>query len=305
MATKVTLSTKRQSNDDTGLEVLLEKVRAVFESVERSCSRFDPASDISRLNSSPDSWHKVGIHCYSAVREAHAAYVKTGGLFDPRILGDLIRLGYEGSWTKGVPSPVQSTDGTPRGRLPSWTPQFDSKGGVLAGPHPIDLGGIGKGLALRWSGENIEQECETFLIEAGGDCICRGGGPEGQGWDIGVQNPHDPAGDPVMVVRIAGAAVCTSSVAVRSWWRGGSLKHHIISPSTGEPGKGGLAAVTVISGDPAWAEIWSKSLFLAGKDSIEEFSQGEDIAAAWVCDNGSVGSNPRFQDFVIWEQGVR
>ena len=44
--------------------------------------------------------------------------------------------------------------------------------------------------------------------------------------------------------------------------------HHLIHPRTGEPGGDGLLAVTVAAPDPAWSEIWSKTLFLAGRAAM-------------------------------------
>ena len=60
------------------------------------------------------------------------------------------------------------------------------------------------------------------------------------------------------------AACATSSVRVRRWRRGGEQVHHLIDPRSGRSADGGLAAVTVVAADPAWAEVWSKSLFVAG-----------------------------------------
>ena len=39
-------------------------------------------------------------------------------------------------------------------------------------------------------------------------------------------------------------------------------------PATGDPGGAGLRAVTVAGSDPAWAEVWSKALFLEGRRGI-------------------------------------
>ena len=44
----------------------------------------------------------------------------------------------------------------------------------------------------------------------------------------------------------------------------GRAVHHLVDPRTGEPGGDGLLAVTVAGPDPAWAEVWSKTLFLEG-----------------------------------------
>ncbi len=301
MATSVILSVCPAPPLAAGhLQKALERVREVFSETEASCSRFLQSTDLSNPNPPPSDWHSVAQLCFSAISEAYDAYKLTEGLFDPRILRDLTSLGYVNSWTAGLPDSRSIPSGRTRQALNDWQPGFESDGKVRIGEFPIDLGGIGKGLALRWSAKAIESETPNFLIEAGGDCICSGSGPTGTGWNIGVQNPFQPEGDPLMVLRLSDIAVCTSSTAVRSWWQHGVLRHHIIDPRTGEPGGNGLTAVTVIAKDPALAEIWSKSLFLVGEESIKEFSEFRGVAAAWITDRGEILRNSLADPYIIW-----
>lgn len=300
MATSVIVSVCPAPTATVDLRKALERVREVFSETEASCSRFQRSTDLSKLNRSPSDWHSVATRCFSAISEAYDAYKMTDGLFDPRILRDLTSIGYVNSWTSGLPDPRSNSSSRTRQALHDWQPGFEDDGRVRVGEFPIDLGGIGKGLALRWSAKAIESEAPNFLIEAGGDCICSGSGPGGTGWNIGVQNPFQPEGDPLMVLRLSDLAVCTSSTAVRSWWQNGVLRHHIIDPRTGEPGGNGLAAVTVIAKDPAEAEVWSKSLFLIGREGIREFSESRDIAAAWISDHGEIFRNSIADAYIIW-----
>lgn len=304
MATSVKVSLCHMPGTADPLESL-SKVEKVFSQTERSCSRFDPSSDLSKLNRSPQLWHSISPWCFRAVLEAYQAYTSTDGLFDPRVLTDLVSLGYRESWTKGGPDPKAEYGGNHKARPSAWSPEFKGEDQVLVGEYPIDLGGIGKGLALRWAAEEISPEQGNFLIEAGGDCICAGAGPTESGWNIGVENPFDQDNDPVMVLNLQNQAVCTSSTAVRSWWQNGKLRHHLIDPRTGQPGSEGLAAVTVISEDPAVAETWSKSLFLMGEKVIGKFSEGKGIPALWITDRGDVIENSLFNPYIIWRRPLK
>ena len=67
------------------------------------------------------------------------------------------------------------------------------------------------------------------------------------------------------MLEVADEAVATSSTRVRHWRAGGTEVHHLIDPDTNRPGGDGLVSVTVVSSDPAWAEVWSKVLFLEGR----------------------------------------
>ncbi len=84
---------------------------------------------------------------------------------------------------------------------------------------------------------------------------------------------------------------------------GSRVVHHLIDPSIGEPGGDGLLAVTVAGPDPAWAEVWSKSLFLAGRQSIATVARGRGLAAWWVADDGSVEMTPAGRSTTLWVAG--
>ena len=284
----------------------------VFRRVERACTRFDPSSALMLANAGPDQWHSVPVELYEALAEAAAAHVVTDGLFDPRVLRVLESYGYDRSlpFEEG---PVEVGSATPKGRHSRtstvrisaalrgvWNPSFDEPSlPVWLGSEPIDLGGIGKGLAVRWAMEELAGAGVSVLLEAGGDCSVVGAGPDGDGWKVGVQDPRE-GDDPVAVLALTDRACATSSIRVRRWRSNGRDVHHLIDPRTGAPGGTGLAAVTVVDQDPALAEVWSKSLFLAGADGIEALADHRGLAALWVTEEGSLGLSAAMHPFVIW-----
>jgi thiamine biosynthesis lipoprotein len=279
------------------------EVRALFAEVERQCTRFDPASDLMRANAAGDEWQEVGVHCFEALQAAAAAHRRTAGRFDPRVLAVLEDLGYRG--TLPVASGTVRTDAPRLAPTPAagpWRPRFDPGGRQVAvGTVPVDLGGIGKGLALRWAADLLRTAgCTSFLLEAGGDCVY-GAGPGGSGWRLAVE---DPAGatTPIAVLEVADGACATSSTRLLHWLAGDRPVHHLIDPSTGMPGGGRLRAVTVVAGDPAEAEVWTKVLFLAGEDGIADAAGANGLAALWVDDAGTVRSNAAMRPHVIWER---
>jgi thiamine biosynthesis lipoprotein len=281
------------------------QVRALFDEVERQCTRFDPGSDLMRANAAGDAWQPVGDRCFAAIEAAAQAHVMTGGRFDPRVLRTLADLGYTTSlaFAEGdLALPARTTAHQPARPKAPWSPGFDrSAGAVRVGPEPVDLGGIGKGLALRWSGDLLHAAgADTFLVDAGGDCLAAGAGPDATGWRIGVE---DPAGgsDPVAVLSVQDAACATSSVRLRHWRVGADDVHHLIDPSTGRPGGAGLRSVTVVAPDPARAEVWSKTLFLYG-ELIGSAARKHGLAALWVYANGSHEFSTAMTPHVIWRR---
>jgi thiamine biosynthesis lipoprotein len=292
-----------------GASAAVDRAREVFENVERACTRFDPASSLMQANADSGSWHQVPVELFEAVLAAGIAHHETDGLFDPRVLRTLESFGYDRSlpFASGPVVTPAADEHRSRGPLArqvaasAWHPRFGADGcSVLLGPDPIDLGGIGKGLAVRWAAERVAGAGRSALVEAGGDCHMAGPGPDGDGWKVGVEDPLGGS-DPVAVLSVTDLACATSSVRLRRWRSGDTEVHHLIDPRTGRPGGAGLVAVTVVGEDPARAEVWSKSLFLAGSDGVRGLAEARGLAALWVRDDGVVGTTGAMDGLVAWK----
>jgi FAD:protein FMN transferase len=272
-----------------------------FHDVDTTCTRFDPHSPLMRVNARPDGWHEVPPMLFLAIKEAHRAHQKTKGRFDPRVLRSLVGLGYDRSLAFSSGAVETGRAGALRPPAGPWRPRF--RGGphpqLLIGREPVDLGGIGKGLALRWASEQLRADVDDFLIDAGGDLTCWGPGPDGDGWKVAVEDPRGGS-DPLAVVTLRDTACATSSIRLRRWRCAGRSVHHLVDPRSGRPGGAGLSAVTVIAPDPVEAEVLSKSLFLEGRRRIADKAARVAAAAFWVHSDGTVGETPHFGERVIW-----
>jgi FAD:protein FMN transferase len=320
MASIVTVQVRQRPlrHGDTPRDVEATVARALneFHRMERDCSRFDPASALSRINRRPGRWHRAPERLYTAIDLARQAHLETSGLFDPRVLDRLIALGYDRSFhlihpdgvaDRGYGDHPGDRDGphanglgvsTPE-RQP-WTPRLlpGLRFVHLAGAR-IDLGGIGKSVALRRAASVLRRSINDFLIDAGGDLVASGRPAAGVRWRFAVESPM--GGDlPVAVLEVGDAAVATSSIRVRSWVSDGRPVHHLVDPGTGEPGGCGLSAVTVVHPDPVHAEVWAKSLFLTGAGLIADRAAELGLAALWVDSEGSVGLTRAMDTQTIW-----
>jgi FAD:protein FMN transferase len=281
MGSSVTLDMVMSDRATVDAEQAASEALEVFALVEQACSRFDPHSDLSRANEQPQKHVRVSDWCYVALREAYDAYQASDGLFDPRVLADLLRLGYSTT----MPSDPGAIPGDIEVR-PEWQPEFDDDHRSVRLGWPVDLGGIGKGLAVRWAAEQLAEQCAGFLLAAGGDCYAHGYSALGQPWRIAVEDPL--GGDAIALLAVHDTAVVTSSVRVHAWTVDGRNVHHLIDPRTGMPGGEGLRAVTVVHPDPATAEVFSKCLFLQGADRIPMLARQASVPALWVHDDGLV-----------------
>jgi thiamine biosynthesis lipoprotein len=263
---------------------------------EEAMSRFRERSEITLLNrrSSTDPPAKVSRRLSVALAACDRAHRVTGGRFDPRVLWDLERLG-----DRGVP--IGARNHLDMGHRPPPGRIVESMAdGRVSLPEPVDLGGIGKGLALRWASSSIERcGVASFLLEAGGDLVTHGEPPEGGPWLIAIEDPRGLA-QPLAVLAVNDGAVATSSVRRRRWRSGDRTVHHLIDPRTGEPGGPGLLSVTVAGRDPAWSEVWSKALFLEGSAGIAALARQRGLAAWWVGEVGGLELTAAARARTIW-----
>jgi thiamine biosynthesis lipoprotein len=272
-----------------------------FTRIERECTRFNPMSPLMLLNAHPDRWGECPELLYMALQEAHHAYLRTRGVFDPRVLAELVALGYDRSLAFGDGPVATSVPAVgPRPRRPRWKPRFrGATREVHLGGCPVDLGGIGKGLAVRLASRELARMAPDHLIEAGGDCHCAGEPHDGGSWRVGIEDPSGGSGV-VAVLGLRDRACTTSSVRVRRWRAGGRPVHHLIDPRDGRPGGHGLLSVTVVGADAALAEVWSKVFFLAGRDRVAGEAARRGAAACWVTTDGTVGTSAAMARHVLW-----
>jgi thiamine biosynthesis lipoprotein len=295
----VRLPDGRERSDVAAAEHAWASVRDEFDAVDVALSRFRADSELTALNrrAGDGSVAEASRRLRTALAAVHRAGWLTGGRFDARMLGALERIGERGAPLgaggegTGAATPRPRTERTWRVHVPDT---------------PLDMGGIGKGLALRWAAARAIEALPSragLLLEAGGDVVHAGAPPE-DGWMVGIEDPVAAHGrDPgaLVVVALRNGAVATSSVRVRNWiGPDGRPVHHLVDPRIGQPARTGLIAVTVAGADPAWSEVWSKALFLAGRDGIADEARARGMAAWWVDDRGRLGMTPEARLRCAW-----
>ncbi len=237
-----------------------DAVVTLFAEWENTLSRFRPESELSRLNARAGSPITVGPILLEAVEASLEAARATGGLFDPTLRHDLVRMGYDRSFE-------EIGDGAPPDEPPhgggAWRQVVvDRSAAIVTLPvgSGLDLGGIAKGMAVDASLVLLSRlGVDAALVSAGGDLAVLGLPPGKRAW--GVLVGGDPDGPVVPLVR---GALATSGTARRRWTQGTVGRHHLVDPNTGEPAVSGLGQVTVAGASCRAAEVGSTAAFVAG-----------------------------------------
>ncbi|MBV9309837.1 MAG: FAD:protein FMN transferase [Solirubrobacterales bacterium] len=252
------------------------QARQRLESWHSQFSRFDPASELSRLNADRRSNVPVTPAMLRFVDAALAAATITGGLVDPTLVSELEHAGYQ---THLEPRPLPLPEalrfasprrpGAPR-RDSRWQQvRLDRRTATVTRPPGIrlDSGGIAKGLFGDFLAEELV-DYASFAIDAAGDV--RLGGTQGLKRQVQVASPFE---DSVLhVFELARGAAATSGIGRRSWiGEDGRPAHHLLDPSTGKPAFTGLIQVTALAPSGIEAEALSKAALLSGPERAADW----------------------------------
>ncbi len=266
---------------------LLEIAKQRIEHLERRWSRFLPDSDVSRLTLAAGSAVNVAPETALLVQRAIEAWYLTGSLFDPTILGALIRSGYDRSFEQIAEVAHRNAcalmtacvdieiDVDPTGRTPAQV--------TLPSGTGFDAGGIGKGLAADLvAAELMEHEALGVCVNLGGDLRVEGVSPAAAAWRIAVEHPaHD---EPLAIVTLAAGAVATSTTLRRRWTVSDgeheTAAHHLIDPRTALPADTGIDLVAVVTGEAWRAEVLAKACLLRGRGREFDLLDGNAEALA-------------------------
>jgi thiamine biosynthesis lipoprotein len=241
-------------------------VRAQIDAVERSLTRFDARSDLSRFNDDFRERVDAPRLVLELVRAARWAADASGGLVDATLLGDLEQAGYAESRTGVEPASLAEALATAperrRAQAPSVAPAsgfvVEASGHVRRPPGlRLDSGGLGKGIAADLAARLVPDGVR-YAISCGGDLAV---GPED--WRIAVTSAF--TGKEVHRLAVRRGGVATSGIHRRLWRDAdGGYAHHLLDPSTGRPAWTGVVAATAAGRSALEAEVLAKTALLSG-----------------------------------------
>ncbi len=257
-----------------------------------SCwTRFDPASELSRLNAGRrGSWFAASPDMLTLAQHALLSWRRSAGWCDPFQADRLAALGYDRDFAEvDGPEPPGPPTRLPRMRRRGRPPlRIDARSQrlMLAAGASLDSGGIGKGLAADLvTRELLDAGALGALVNLGGDLRCAGQPPAG-GWEVSLDDAWRPGEPSGWMIRLQTGAVATSSPLQRRWrYADGSWGHHLIDPRTGAPMAARFAAVSVVARSGWVAEYLTKTVLLA-PETVARQQLRRAVAAAVVTEAG-------------------
>jgi thiamine biosynthesis lipoprotein len=215
---------------------------------------------------------------------------QTHGLFDPSILPDLHRAGYDRTMdmirTEGV---FSLPDPTPRLHTPFDAIVIRPEESLISLPEGLrlDLGGIAKGWIAEQAALRLSNYSQACGVSAGGDMYLIGLPHGEQNWPVALDNPLQP-GETLALLNIPPGGVATSSITKRAWKQGEKMRHHLIDPRSGEPAVTEWLSVTVIAEHTDTCEVFAKALLIGGPRDAQEIAQGIEIDYLAVDRQGNI-----------------
>jgi thiamine biosynthesis lipoprotein len=288
------------SRESDGYRRALE-ARDLLRRCHVALTRFEPGSELSRLNDDPREVVEASELMLGFVAAAIEAGEISGGLVDATVLGAVERAGYAASRpNRDHRASASVLDGAPE-RMPgspseaaAWRAhEFDRADGIVRRPAGVrlDSGGVAKGWAADRAAERLTG-ARFYAIDCAGDI--RIGGAEPTRRQVRIADPF--GGPDLRSIGVERGGVATSGISRRSWRHEGAPSHHLIDPGSGAPVFSGLVQVTALAGTAFEAEVRAKAALISGPEGAARMLPHGGLL---VSDDGSLREIERAESTTI------
>ena len=245
---------------------------------ERLLSRTVEGSDVWRVNHAGGEAVEVSDEMIEILRAARQVSDISGGAFDVTIAPVSTMWDFT-SGAAVVPDAAAIAEAA--ARVDYSRILIDGNRVTLPEGMMIDLGGIAKGyIADAVKQYLVGRGVENAVLSFGGNIVTIGLKPDGNPWNVGIQDIDRPTGEYMLVARNYGGSTVTSGIYERGFEANGVYYHHILDPDTGWPVQNELASVTVFSESSMWGDALATAAFALGTEGGTALIEGMDGAEA-------------------------
>lgn len=275
-----------------------------LQSVSASLSVFDPESLVSAVNISDSV--PVDAHFEKVYEMSVEVHKRSNGMFDPTISPLIQAWGFGKGHTPTADTARIDLLLTKTGLLKTHI-----KNGLMLKEDPdieFNFSAIAKGYGVDQAANALlSQDCGDFMIEIGGEVVCRGLNPDKRKWKILIETPDEeflakyfpkeklPQITENLVVELTDEALATSG-NYRNYFENTSGTYgHTISPLTGRPVRTDILSASVIAPTCMEADAMSTACMALGSKDGMQMLEKAGLAGAFILDNGEILLNPNMK----------
>jgi thiamine biosynthesis lipoprotein len=250
---------------------------------ERIMNRFDPDAEVASVNRMPAQQRlRLSDRLFAILSDCRAHWTRTNGAFDVTLgaVNDNWRSGSSKAAVGGWDCIDLDAD--------DRTIAFDRAG------VQIDLGGIGKGIALKGVAQHIEGANVVHAFVSFGDSsiLAIGSQPSDDPWRIGIRDNFEPATS-LHTFELRGGSVSTSGV--------NPARPHIVDPRARRAPRG-RRTLSVACACPIEAEVLSTALIVRPAKDRSAILANYPPVRAIEFDWGTGGGHTAAEK--VWSHGI-
>ena len=254
----------------------IAKAFGEYERIQRIADRFQPDSDISRVNraagGAPVLVDPLLIEMIEAVRE------------QPQAVRDLVKVTIgpaADAWqirdVDNWQPPARAAAVAAMALVDDAAIEIDHAASTVRLMRPgmsLDVGAVAKGYATDKAIAAMQAAgIQHALVNAGGNVHALGNRPDGTPWRVGLQHPRTKDKLSGIISLQDGENLQTSGDYQRYVIYQGKRYAHILDPRTGSPTDNDLSSATIVSKRSTLGDILSTTVFVAGQAAGQEILQ--------------------------------
>ena len=253
----------------------LDRALETIARLEPVLSSWQIDSELARFHAAADSGFTCSGDLFTALSGARAWAESTGGAFDPTV--EPINRIWDMRGEGRVPTERERKEAVAQVDWRALKLEPATRRARLLRPGMgVDLGGIGKGLALDRAAEALRADrMDRAMINFGGQIMTLGN------WEATVADPRDRL-RPAFRVPVRNASMSTSAQSERGVKVQGRHRGHILDPRTAAPAAFD-GSVSVIASSALVADALSTALLVMGRERARQFVAGHpEIGVLWI-----------------------
>lgn len=266
-------------------------VDSLLRTFNQSLSTYIDSSLISQINRThvADSFFEIDRYFYGVFKLSREVYEATGGAFDPSVM-PLVHFWGFGSEVASAPDTSKLDSLHQLVGLHLFSAREENGTYYLKKTHPyaqLDFNAVAQGYACDVVAALLESKnINDYMIEIGGEVLCKGLNRRNQWWQIGIEKPENtPTAfrELQAVVQLKNAALATSGNyrKYREW--GGKRYGHSINPLTGYPEVNMTLSVSVITSSCGRADAYATAFMVLGHEQAYKLAENmNDLEAYFV-----------------------